>query len=110
MQIEHWELLVSILIAVLMSSGWSQFLERRRAKNSQELHLLRGLASSVILMQASGYIERGCITSIEYKNLCDGLIDPYLALVGHNSLIEKIAADLKRLPSDLPCSDQANNS
>lgn len=89
-------IVVSVVIALIASSGFWAFLDKRREKDSGQEELLRGLAADRIMFLGMRYIEKGWISSDEHKNLL-GLYKPYLK-VGGNGTAMKIMEEVNRLP------------
>lgn len=67
-------------------------------------NMLLGLGHDRIIYLGGEYLERGCITQDEYKNLHDYLFQPYKAL-GGNGTAEKIMNEVEKLPL---CKDVCN--
>lgn len=87
------------------------FIQRHdKKKDEKDLRLkqisdmLLGLGHDRIVYLGGEYIERGCITQDEYKNLHDYLYEPYKAL-GGNGTAEKIMREVEELPL---CKDVCN--
>ena len=77
--------LVTIVCAVLASSGFWAWLQKKDDKKSLQSQMLIGLAHDRIVYLGMEYIERGWITKDEYENLNDYLYEPYKALGGNGS-------------------------
>ena len=77
--------LVTIVCAVLASSGFWAWLQKKDDKKSLQSQMLIGLAHDRIVALGMSYIERGWITKDEYENLRDYLYEPYKALGGNGS-------------------------
>ena len=77
--------LVTIVCAVLASSGFWAWLQKKDDKQSFQNQMLIGLAHDRIISLGMKYIERGWITEDEYENLRDYLYEPYKALGGNGS-------------------------
>ena len=77
--------LVTIVCAVLASSGFWAWLQKKDDKKSLQSQMLIGLAHDRIVYLGMSYIERGWITKDEYENLRDYLYEPYKALGGNGS-------------------------
>lgn len=105
MEIAPWlQSVVTILCAVLASSGFWAFLqkraERKAAENKQttvETQMLIGLAHDRIVYLGMVYIERGYITQDEYENLYEYLYKPYEKLGGNGSA-KRIMTEVNKLP------------
>lgn len=77
--------LVTIACAVLASSGFWAWLQKKDDTKSLQNQMLIGLAHDRIVSLGMVYIERGWITKDEYENLRDYLYEPYKALGGNGS-------------------------
>lgn len=83
---ETWmEMVITILVTFIASSGFWGFVQSRSTKKSAERQILLGLAHDAIIVQCDKYIERGYIYDDEYKDLNDYLYKPYVALGGDGS-------------------------
>ena len=80
---------VTILCAVLASSGFWAFLQKHHDKHDMKTKMLIGLAHDRIVDLGMKYITRGNITQDEYENLHDYLYIPYEGL-GGNGTAKKI--------------------
>ena len=102
---EPWiQSVVTIICAVLASSGFWAFLqkraERKAAENKQtnvETQMLIGLAHDRIVYLGMSYIERGWVSQDEYENLYEYLYKPYEKLGGYVSA-KRIMTDFNKLP------------
>lgn len=98
MWITNWfEILVSVLTAVLASSGVWTLLLKRMEKKDLKTQVLIGLGHDRIIYLGMTYIERGYITRDEYENLNDYLYKPYLDLGGNGSA-ERVMTEVRKLP------------
>lgn len=87
---------VTIIAAVIASSGFWAFLQKKTDKKDVKTALLIGLAHDRIMQSGMYYIDRGYITPDEYENLYDYLYKPYKAMGGNGSA-ERIIEKVKRL-------------
>ena len=87
---------VTIVCAVLASSGFWAWLQKKDNKKSLQSRMLIGLAHDRIVALGMAYIERGWITKDEYENLRDYLYEPYEALGGNGSA-KRIMDEVNRL-------------
>ena len=102
---EPWiQSVVTILCAVLASSGFWAFLqkraERKATENKQtniETQMLIGLAHDRIVYLGMSYIERGWFSQDEYEYLYDYLYKPYEKLGGNGSA-KRIMTEVNKLP------------
>ena len=90
------EMFITILCAVLASSGFWAVIQKRMEKKDVKTQMLIGLAHDRIISLGLSYIERGYITSDEYENLVDYLYKPYEAM-GGNGTAKKIVDEIKKL-------------
>ena len=90
------EMFITILCAVLASSGFWAIIQKRMEKKDVKTQMLIGLAHDRIISLGLSYIERGYITSDEYENLVDYLYKPYEAM-GGNGTAKKIVDEVKKL-------------
>ncbi len=91
------ELVVTIMVSVLGSSGLWAFLQRKsEAKDAKTLMLL-GLGHDRIIFLCEQYIRRGSITHDEYENLYEYLYKPYKAM-GGNGTAERLMNEVNKLP------------
>lgn len=91
------QLLLTIIIAVLGSTGIWSWLESRREKKDGNTQILLGLGHDRICYLGKNYIKRGYITKEEYENLFDYLWKPYHARGGNGSA-ERIIKEVDKLP------------
>lgn len=87
---------VTVICAVLASSGFWAFLQKRDEKKSARSKLLIGLAHDRIMSLGIEYIERGYILDEEYENLVDFLYVPY-AEMGGNGSAKRVIDEVKKL-------------
>lgn len=102
------ELIISIVVAVLGSSGVWTFITtlylKRQEKKSLTNKMLLGLAHDRLMWLCMKYIERGYITNEEYENLYNYLYLPYIEM-GGNGVVQRLMEEVKKLPirkSELP--------
>lgn len=89
--------IVSVVIAVLTSSGLWAYLQTKDKQKDASVQLLLGLAHDRIIYLGMSYIDRGWITKDEYEDLMKYLYAPYQTF-GGNGLAEKIMDEVKTLP------------
>ena len=88
---------LTVLAAVLASSGFWVFLQRRGERKDVRAQMLMGLAHDRILFLGRSYVSRGYVTQAEYENLDKYLYQPYRRL-GGNGTAERIMKEVERLP------------
>ena len=79
------ETLITVLCAVLASSGFWALMQKLTDKKDAKTQMLIGLAHDRILYLGMSYVQRGYITKDEYENLYDYLYKPYLKMGGNGS-------------------------
>lgn len=95
---EQWiQLIVSVIIAVIASSGFWAFISKISEKKDVRTRMLIGLGHDRIMFLGLQYIDRGWITADEYENLYEYLYKPY-EMIGGNGSAKRIMEEVKRLP------------
>lgn len=98
MQSINWaQVLTSVLIALISSTGLWSYISNIRSKHDAKTRLLIGLAHDRIIYLGTRYIDRGYITPDEYENLHDYLYAPY-AENGGNGSAKRVMDQVKALP------------
>lgn len=82
---QYLQMLITVVCAVLASSGFWAYIQHRREKKDLKTQMLIGLGHDRITYLGAKYIERGYITQPEYENLHDYLYKPYEAMGGNGS-------------------------
>lgn len=83
---EQWiQMAVTVVCAVIASSGFWAYVQKRSEKKDVKTRMLVGLAHDRILCLGMQYIERGWITRDEYENLYEYLYRPYEKMGGNGS-------------------------
>jgi hypothetical protein len=90
------EILASIVIAGLMSSGFWLFMSKLNESRGLERKLLMGIAHDRIIWLEFHFLEKGQITRDEFENLHDYLFVPYKEL-GGNGTAERVMTEVKKL-------------
>ena len=90
-------LVVSVIIAVVASTGFWTYLQHRMEKKDVKTQMLIGLAHDRVIYLGMHYIDRGSITQSEYENLNTYLYAPYEKMGGNGSA-RKVMEDVRRLP------------
>ena len=91
------QMIVTVACAVIASSGFWAYIQKKTDKSSAEKRLLIGLAHDRIIWLGMQYVERGWITQDEYENLHDYLFIPY-SEAGGNGSAAKVMKDVDNLP------------
>lgn len=95
---QRWvELLVTIVVSILGSSGIWTLISKRLDRKDVKTKLLLGLAHDRIMQSGTYYIERGYITNDEYENLYDYLYTPYKEMGGNGSA-KRLMEQVEHLP------------
>lgn len=95
---ETWmQMIVTVVCAVLASSGFWAFLQARHDKKDAKTKMILGLGHDRIISLAMKYIERGWITQDEYEDLNKYLYLPYREM-GGNGTAERIMTEIRKLP------------
>lgn len=89
--------ILTVVAAVLASSGFWAFMQRFVDKNDATKKLLLGIGHDRIMYLGVQYLKRGSITPDEYENLHDYLYEPY-ASNGGNGSAKKIMEEVEKLP------------
>ena len=90
------QVILTIITALLTSSGLWAFLGSRLEKNSAERELIVGIAHIELVFFGMQFLERGWITRDEYETMQD-LYKPYVKLGGNGSG-RKIMKEIENLP------------
>lgn len=90
------QIILTIVTALLASSGLWAFLGKKLERNNSERELLVGIGHVELVFFGMQYIERGWITRDEYETL-QGLYKPYVKLGGNGSGT-KIMNEVEQLP------------
>ena len=90
------QIILTIVTALLASSGLWAFLGKKLERNNSERELLVGIGHVELVFFGMQYIERGWITRDEYETLQE-LYRPYVKLGGNGSGT-KIMHDIEQLP------------
>jgi hypothetical protein len=91
------QMAVTVVCAVLASSGFWAYLQARHEKKDAKTKMLLGLGHDRIVALAMSYIERGWITQDEYEDLNKYLYNPYREM-GGNGTAERLMTEIKKLP------------
>lgn len=89
--------LLTSVTAVIASTGFWAFIQRKDESKTATTQLLLGLAHDRIIFLGMKYIDIGSITTDEYEDYMRYLWEPY-SHFGGNGLAEKVVAEVKQLP------------
>lgn len=92
------ELVLTVVGAVLASSGFWAWMQNRNNKKSASNQMLLGLGHDRIIYLCEKYIARGWISSDEYENLDTYLYQPYTKM-GGNGTAKRLMAIVDNLPT-----------
>ncbi len=92
------EVIITIVCAVIASTGFWTFIQSLKTKKSASTRMLMGLAHDRIMFLSGHYIKRGYITQEEYEDLIKYLYEPYLELGGNGSAKHVIENGVNKLP------------
>lgn len=88
---------VTILVALITSTGFWAFIQKRDTLRKSTEQLLLGLTYDRIVHLGMKYIDRGFVTKDEYEDLMKFFYKPYKDL-GGNGMAERIMNEVSRLP------------
>ena len=91
------ERVLTIFTAVLASSGFWAWMQKRAERKDVRTRMLVGLGHDRIMWLGMKYIERGYITHDEYENLYEYLYKPY-SEIGGNGSAKRIMGEVDKLP------------
>ncbi|MBP5597359.1 MAG: hypothetical protein J6Y02_18430 [Pseudobutyrivibrio sp.] len=91
------EMIMTIVVSVLGSSGIWAYLQSRLDKNDAKTKMILGLGHDRIIYLCEVYIKRGYLTHDEYENLYEYLFKPYKGM-GGNGTAERLMEEVKKLP------------
>ena len=95
---ESWiQMALTVVCAVIASSGFWAYIQKRSEKKDVKTQMLVGLAHDRILFLGMSYIERGSITRDEYENLYEYLYRPYEKMGGNGSAKREMQ-EVNKLP------------
>lgn len=88
---------LTVVCAVIASSGFWTYIQKRSEKKDVKTRMLVGLAHDRILFLGMNYVERGYITRDEYENLYEYLYRPYEKMGGNGSA-KRVMHEVNKLP------------
>ena len=95
---DSWiQMALTVVFAVIASSGFWAYIQKRSEKKDVKTQMLVGLAHDRILFLGMRYIERGSITRDEYENLYEYLYRPYEKMGGNGSA-KRVMQEVNKLP------------
>ena len=95
---ESWmQMALTVVCAVIASSGFWAYIQKRSEKKDVKTQMLVGLAHDRILFLGMSYSERGSITRDEYENLYEYLYRPYEKMGGNGSA-KRVMQEVNKLP------------
>ena len=100
----HWDIIVTLVVAVFGSTGFWSFIQSRNKTKSAESRLLMGIAYSEIIRRSEYYIHQGYIAVDEYNELNRYLFEPYREM-GGDGTAEKLMTEVRGLPTEKEVSE-----
>ncbi len=95
---DSWiQMAVTVVCAVIASSGFWAYIQKRSEKKDVKTQMLVGLAHDRILFLGMSYVERSYITRDEYENLYEYLYRPYEKMGGNGSA-KRVMQEVNKLP------------
>ena len=91
------QMALTVVCAVIASSGFWAYIQKRSEKKDVKTQMLVGLAHDRILFLGMHYVERGSITRDEYENLYEYLYRPYEKMGGNGSA-KRVMQEVNKLP------------
>ena len=91
------QMALTVVCAVIASSGFWAYIQKRSEKKDVKTQMLVGLAHDRILFLGMSYVERGSITRDEYENLYEYLYRPYEKMGGNGSA-KRVMQEVNKLP------------
>lgn len=91
------EMAITVVCAVLASSGFWAYMQKRNDKKDAKTKMLLGLGHDRIVFLCMRYIDRGWISNDEYEDLMKYLYTPYVEM-GGNGTAERLIGEIKKLP------------
>ena len=91
------QMALTVVCAVIASSGFWTYIQKRSEKKDVKTRMLFGLAHDRILFLGMNYVERGYITRDEYENLYEYLYRPYEKMGGNGSA-KRVMHEVNKLP------------
>ena len=91
------EMVITVVISVLGSSGLWAFLQKRAEAKDAKTQMILGLGHDRIIFLCEQYIKKEYLTHDEYENLYEYLYKPYKAM-GGNGTAERLMEEVKKLP------------
>ena len=91
------QMALTVVCAVIASSGFWAYIQKRSEKKDVKTQMLVGLAHDRILFLGMSYIEQGFVTRDEYENLYEYLYRPYEKMGGNGSA-KRVMQEVNKLP------------
>ena len=103
------QMALTVVCAVIASSGFWTYIQKRSEKKDVKTRMLVGLAHDRILFLGMNYVDRGYITSDEYENLYEYLYQPYEKMGGNGSA-KRIMQEVNKLPIHSQQAEKRSNN
>ena len=95
---DSWiQMALTVVCAVIASSGFWAYIQKRSEKNDVKTQMLVGLAHDRILFLGMSYVEQGFITRDEYEHRYEYLYRPYEKMGGNGSA-KRVMQEVNKLP------------
>lgn len=95
---DQWaQMLITVVCAVIASSGFWAWLQKKNERKDEKTKMLIGLAHDRIVELGLKYVNRGWVTQDEYENLVDYLYSPYHKLGGNGSAERIVENGVKKI-------------
>ena len=91
------EMIITVVCAVIASSGFWTFIQSRRSKKDTRVQMLLGISHYILEHLIVGYISRGWITPEEHEDLQKYFYEPYIKM-GGNGHIKHLMDEVNKLP------------
>lgn len=91
------EMAATVVCAVVASSGFWSYIQKKSRYLNSERRMLMGLGHIRIMDLGMKYINRGYITHEEYQDFRKYLYEPYRDMGGNGSA-ERVMRELDKLP------------
>lgn len=91
------EMIITIVCAVIASSGFWSYIQKKSHYLNSERRMLMGLGHIRIMDLGMKYLNRGYITHEEYQDFRKYLYEPYRDMGGNGSA-ERMMHELDKLP------------
>lgn len=95
---------VTVICAVLASSGFWAYIQKKHSAKDVKTKLLLGLAYDRLVQTCQVYLKQGYITHNQYEDLRKYLYDPYIE-AGGNGTAKHLMEQVNRLEIKPDCEE-----